>query len=621
MKLHIFFVIFKNITAMKVLRLTTMWALLMAAAQMSAQKPIVWADPVTIEPGGVSEVVLNIDLDTDEKIINWFVQVRLSEGVLVVPDGYEYDGHYYGDDIERVSLSPELYEQDYEWLEPDRIVINRGKKTGITSILWMGYELFGWYSPMKNTHGEMVRFVVYSSLDETLTFTPEITDVTIQTDKFETIVSNNVLQDLPSHNVLYVEDAEAILNSEFTLSVKMRNEKEIEGFGFDLVLPGGMSVVKDDEGNMMVSLSEERTTAARTNTFEVRQMSNAYNDVVRVVAASSNGSAIAPGDGEVCTVRVRMGTGMKEGKYYAQITNISLADTEANSLDRETVEFTITALAHKIGDANGDGNVTVADMTAIAHHVLGNTPASFSATAADVNQDGQVNVADYTAVAHLLLYGSIDRPAGSREPRSSNSASLSNSAQNDIAEQENMVYMNPATVIAGEEAELSVRMKNAVDAEGFQFALTLPEGVSVVRDADGFAEATLSTERTTAARTNTFATSILPDGTLKVMAASTNGSAIGAGDGEVCTVKIKVNAGMAEGDYALLLSDVAISDTHAKSYNVEPLETKLTVNEASGISEIVNRKTVNRKYFDLQGRLSDKPQKGVYIEDGRKYVK
>ena len=277
-----------------------------------------------------------------------------------------------------------------------------------------------------------------------------------------------------------------------------------------------------------------------------------------------------------------------------------------------------------IGDANGDGNLTVADMTAIAHYVLGHTLEGFSETAADANQDGQVNVADYTAVAHLLLYGSIERPVGCRESRSSNSV------LSDNAELENTVYIAPASVTAGEELTLSVKMKNAVDAEGFQFTLTLPEGMSVVRDAEGFAEASLSTERTTKEGTNTFATSLQPDGTLKVMGASTNGSAIKAGDGEVCTVRIKVDADMVEGDYALQLSDVAISDTNAKSYDVEPLEVTLTVHEASGISAALNDKgeMINEKCFDLHGRqlsnskwLNSQMKKGVYIQDGRKYVK
>ena len=278
-----------------------------------------------------------------------------------------------------------------------------------------------------------------------------------------------------------------------------------------------------------------------------------------------------------------------------------------------------------IGDANGDGNLSVADMTAIAHYVLGHTLEGFSETAADVNQDGQVNVADYTAVAHLLLYGSIERPASTRVDMGPAPTQAT-----DMSQLDNTMYMAPASAIAGEELTLSVRMKNAVDAEGFQFTLTLPEDMSVVRDDEGFAEASLSTERTTKEGTNTFATSLLPDGTLKVMAASTNGSVIKAGDGEVCTIRIKVNADMAEGDYALLLSDVAISDTNAKSYDVEPLEATLTVHEVSGISAALNDKgeMINEKCFDLQGRkiensksVNSKFRKGVYIHDGKKYVK
>jgi hypothetical protein len=280
-----------------------------------------------------------------------------------------------------------------------------------------------------------------------------------------------------------------------------------------------------------------------------------------------------------------------------------------------------------VGDANGDGNLTVADMTAIAHHVLGNTPEGFSPKAADANQDGQVNVADYTAVAHLLLYGSIERPAGCREYESTDVL-----ARNDVAEPENTVYIAPVKVTAGEETLLSVCMKNSVDAEGFQFTLTLPEGVSVVRDDEGFAEASLNTERTTKDGINTFATSLLPDGTLKVLAASTNGSAISAGDGEVCTIKVHVDADMAEGDYTLQLSDVAISDANAQSHDVALVEATLTVNEASGISATLNDQgeTIDEPFFDLQGRRMDSSifnsqssiqKKGVYINGGKKFVR
>ena len=63
-----------------------------------------------------------------------------------------------------------------------------------------------------------------------------------------------------------------------------------------------------------------------------------------------------------------------------------------------------------LGDANGDGKVTVADYTAIAHYIMGNATANFNEKAADVNGDGKINVADYTAAAHLILYGTVEKP-------------------------------------------------------------------------------------------------------------------------------------------------------------------------------------------------------------------
>lgn len=207
----------------------------------------------------------------------------------------------------------------------------------------------------------------------------------------------------PIPNTLYIEDTEALVDSEITLSVKMRNDIAVEGFGFDLVLPYGMSIVTDADGNPLVSLSEERTTARRTDTFGAAFLT-AYseNQAVRVIAASTNGSAIPAGDGEVCTVRVRIPKGMEERTYRVEVKNISISDTEARSHDVELMPFAINVRDLSLGDANGDGRVTVADLIAIAHYVLDRPPLNFSIRAADVNYDCRVNVADYIGVVHIL---------------------------------------------------------------------------------------------------------------------------------------------------------------------------------------------------------------------------
>lgn len=204
-------------------------------------------------------------------------------------------------------------------------------------------------------------------------------------------------------NVIYIEDTEALVDSEITLSVKMKNSVAAEAFAFDLVLPYGMNVVTDDDGNPLVSLSEERTTARRTDTFGAAFLT-AYrpNEAIRVIAASSNGSAIPAGDGEVCTIRLRIPKNMDSGYYGLRMMNISIADTEAHSYDVNQMTSKIIIRGLSLGDANGDGKVNVADLIAIAHYVLDRPPLNFSTRAADVNFDCKVNVADYVGVAHML---------------------------------------------------------------------------------------------------------------------------------------------------------------------------------------------------------------------------
>ena len=57
----------------------------------------------------------------------------------------------------------------------------------------------------------------------------------------------------------------------------------------------------------------------------------------------------------------------------------------------------------KKGDANGDGIVDVADITAIASYILGTTPEAWNADNADANSDSKIDVADITGTAGIIL--------------------------------------------------------------------------------------------------------------------------------------------------------------------------------------------------------------------------
>ena len=56
-----------------------------------------------------------------------------------------------------------------------------------------------------------------------------------------------------------------------------------------------------------------------------------------------------------------------------------------------------------MGDANGDGNVDVLDVTAIINYVLGKNPSPFFFDNANVNGDDVVNVLDVTTIINMIL--------------------------------------------------------------------------------------------------------------------------------------------------------------------------------------------------------------------------
>ena len=57
-----------------------------------------------------------------------------------------------------------------------------------------------------------------------------------------------------------------------------------------------------------------------------------------------------------------------------------------------------------LGDVNGDGSITIADVTALVNIILGkDTENQYNHQAADVNSDGSITIADVTALVNIIL--------------------------------------------------------------------------------------------------------------------------------------------------------------------------------------------------------------------------
>lgn len=64
--------------------------------------------------------------------------------------------------------------------------------------------------------------------------------------------------------------------------------------------------------------------------------------------------------------------------------------------------FVLTIEEALQGDANSDGVVNIADVTAIINYINGAAATSFSFPNADVNGDGVINIADVTGVINII---------------------------------------------------------------------------------------------------------------------------------------------------------------------------------------------------------------------------
>ena len=162
----------------------------------------------------------------------------------------------------------------------------------------------------------------------------------------------------------------------------------------------------------------------------------------------------------------------------------------------------------------------------------------------------------------------------------------------DISELENTIYTEPVSATSGGDVTLSVKMKNCVEAESFQFDLELPEGISVVQDEDGFAEAELSLERTSKKKTDTFTSAFLENGALRVIAGSTGGYSFSGNDGEVATIKLHIDKNVPIGNYPIVLRNISISDTNAESHDVAYVKSTIYVGEGL-IGEVNGDDVVN----------------------------
>ena len=150
-------------------------------------------------------------------------------------------------------------------------------------------------------------------------------------------------------NVVYIEPCSAETSSQYVLSVKMKNSVEAESFGFDLLLPEGITVALDEYNLPIAELSTVRTDATRTNHFDADFK---LDGTLNIQAYSTRGLSINGNDGEVALITVDIAADMEAGTYPIQLKNIAIGDVNS-------VTYTVEMIETSIEIVKGDGRTVL----------------------------------------------------------------------------------------------------------------------------------------------------------------------------------------------------------------------------------------------------------------------
>ncbi len=209
-------------------------------------------------------------------------------------------------------------------------------------------------------------------------------------------------------NAIYIESAVISPGTQQVLSVRMKNTVPVAGYEFSVLFPEGVTVATDDDGFNLVELSTERTTANRMNFFD---SSLQVDGTLKVLCGTNRKDpntglpyAFTGNDGEVARITVNVAAGLSAGQYPVVVKNAVIASPDASKTTIETdVESILEVNGLLLGDANGDGRVTIADVVAVVNNILGNASNDFVFDAANVNGDEGITIADALGIVNIIL--------------------------------------------------------------------------------------------------------------------------------------------------------------------------------------------------------------------------
>ena len=198
-------------------------------------------------------------------------------------------------------------------------------------------------------------------------------------------------------NAIGAESITGFVGSEITLPIVMKNTENIIGMQFDLTLPKGVSIVTDEDDEYVFTLTNRATSSHSVIASKISDGN------YRVLVSSLQNSKFKGIEGAIMEATLAIANDMAAGEYPVKIANIEMSTAQNIAIRPGAFVSKLTIQDSIPGDANGDGTVSVTDVTMTISYILGQAPDGFNVEAADVNGDGSISVTDVTTIISIIL--------------------------------------------------------------------------------------------------------------------------------------------------------------------------------------------------------------------------
>ncbi len=265
---------------------------------------------------------------------------------------------------------------------------------------------------------------------------------------------------------------------------------------------------------------------------------------------------------------------------YSKLTAYTLTDDDSDS--------------DLLGDVNDDGVVSVADMVSLLNYIASLENETFVQSRADVSGDGAINASDEDPMAELIW------------------AETANANRNLLLPGAT-ISIQARSAVAQPQSEATVRLQVEVEEGSYsalQMDVTLPtgtelNGVKLPSDIAGMSSSTR----------------LLSDGKYRVIIYANGNTVLPS---ELCEIGLQVLTADAM-EERVYLSNATASTSLGEEERLPSMSCRLVVNETltDGVSTTtINSQSTEGPAYDLSGRrVNGKKAKGVYIQDGKKYVR